>query len=127
VVVADSTGARTSAVARLYVVRPGVVTANVVLDNFNDNKLTGWTFDGHKGQAKLTETNQQFKVWGYWPGVHTVDFGDTAALGILSRTWSVTNGQTGMALSLAPCFSWVVSPATIAMSNVLEFTPRFVE
>jgi len=70
------------------------VTTNVVLANFNDNKLTGWSADGHKGQAKLAESNQQFKVWGYWPGVHTVDLGDTAALGILSRTWSVTNGQT---------------------------------
>jgi hypothetical protein len=93
-VVANSAGARTSAVARLYVVRPGMVTTNLVIDNFNDNKLTGWSSDGHKGQAKLTETNQQFKVRGYWPGVHTVDLGDTAALGILSRTWSVSNGQT---------------------------------
>jgi hypothetical protein len=94
VVVANSTGARTSTVARLYVMRPAVVTTNVVIDNFDDNKLTGWSSNGHKGQAKLTETNQQFKVWGYWPGVHTVDLGDTAALGILSRTWSVANGQT---------------------------------
>jgi hypothetical protein len=94
VVVANSTGARTSAVARLYVVRPGLVTNNVVLDNFDDNKLTGWTVDGHKGQGKLTETNQQLKVHGYWPGVHTVDLGDTAAVSHLSRNWSVPNGQT---------------------------------
>lgn len=94
VVVANSTGARTSAVARLYVMRPGLVTTNVVIDNFNDNKLTGWTSDGHKGQAKLTEINQQFHMRGYWPAVHTVDFGDTAALGELGRSWSVINGQT---------------------------------
>lgn len=94
VVVANSTGARTSAVARLYVVRPGLVTTNVVLDNFDDNKLTGWSSDGHKGQAKLIETNQQFHLHGSWPGVHTVDLGDTAALGILGRSWSVANGQT---------------------------------
>src|SRR5215475_714454 len=73
VVVTNITGARTSAVARLYVVRPGLVTTNVVIDNFDDDRVTGWTSDGHKGQAKLTETNQQFKVHGYWPGVHTVD------------------------------------------------------
>jgi hypothetical protein len=94
VVVTNSTGARTSAVARLYVMRPGLVTTNVVIDNFDDNKLTGWIADGHKGQAKLTETNQQFKVRGYWPGVHTVDLSDTAAVGHLSRNWSVPNGQT---------------------------------
>jgi hypothetical protein len=94
VVVANSTGARTSAVARLYVMRPGLVTTNVVIDNFDDNRLTGWTANGHKGQATLTETNQQLNVWGYWPGVHTVDFADTTALGILSRNWSVLNGQT---------------------------------
>jgi hypothetical protein len=94
VVVTNITGARTSAVARLYVMQPGLVTTNVVIDNFDDNRLTGWIVDGHKGQAKLAETNQQFKVWGYWPGVHTVDFADTAALGELGRNWSVINGQT---------------------------------
>src|SRR5262249_1460640 len=57
VVVANSTGARTSAVARLYVVRQPLVTTNVVIDNFNDNKVTGWIPEGHKGQVKLTETN----------------------------------------------------------------------
>jgi hypothetical protein len=93
-VVVNSAGASTSAVAHLYVMRPGLVTNRVVIDNFDENKLTGWIFDGHKGQATLTETNQQFHVRGYWPGVHTVDLGDTAALGILSRTWSVANGQT---------------------------------
>src|SRR5262245_1481969 len=94
VVVANIAGARTSAVARLYVVRPALVTTNVVIDNFDDNKVTGWTSNGHKGQATLTETNQQFNVRGYWPGVHTVDFSDTVALGDLGRNWSVINGQT---------------------------------
>jgi hypothetical protein len=94
VVVTDITGARTSAVARLYVVRTPLVTTNVVLDNFDDNRVTGWTVDGHKGQGKLAETNQQFKVGGYWPGVHTVDLGDTTALAHFSRNWSVPNGQT---------------------------------
>jgi hypothetical protein len=94
VIVANTAGARTSSVARLYVMRQGVVTTNVVLDNFDDNKLTGWTVDGHKGQGKLIETNQQFTVHGYWPGVPTVDLGDTAAVSHLGRSWSVTNGQT---------------------------------
>ena len=96
VVVANSTGARTSTVARLYVVRTALVTTNVVIDNFDDNRLTGWSSEGHKGQVKLTETNQQFKVWGYWPGVDTMgmDLADTESYGSLGRSWSVLNGQT---------------------------------
>lgn len=95
-VVTDLTGARTSAVARLYVVRMPRVTTNVVIDNFDDNRPTGWIPEGHRGQVKLTETNQQFQVWGYWPGVDTMgrDLADTEAYGSLSRTWSVLNGQT---------------------------------
>jgi hypothetical protein len=95
-VVTDITGARTSAVARLYVMRTALVTTNVVIDNFDDNRLTGWIPEGHKGQVKLTETNQQFKVWGNWPGVSTMhmDLTDTEAYGSLGRSWSVLNGQT---------------------------------
>jgi hypothetical protein len=96
VVVANSAGARTSAVAHLYVMRPGLVTNNVVIDKFDDNKVTGWIREGHKGQVKLIETNQQFKVSGYWPGVSTMhmDLTDTEAYGSLGRSWSVLNGQT---------------------------------
>ena len=96
VIAANNTGARTSAVAHLYVVRPGVVTNKVVIDNFDDNRPTGWTSVGGKGQVKLIETNQQFKVWGYWPGVSTLhrDLSDTESYGYLGRTWSVLNGQT---------------------------------
>jgi hypothetical protein len=94
VVVTNITGARTSIVARLYVVRPGLGTTNVVIDNFDDNRLTGWVPEGGKGQVKLTETNQQFKVRGYWPGVETMEITDTASYGYLSRDWVVLNGQT---------------------------------
>ena len=94
VVVTNITGVRTSAVARLYVMRTALVTTNVVIDNFDDNRLTGWLVNPHKGQATLIETNQQFNVHGSWPGVHTVDLGDTAAVSYLSRNWSVLNGQT---------------------------------
>ena len=93
-VVTDITGARTSAVARLYVMPTALVTTNVVIDNFDDNRPTGWTPVGGRGQVKLTETNQQFNVRRYWPGAHTVDFSDTVALGDLGRSWSVINGQT---------------------------------
>ena len=71
VVVTNISGARTSAVARLYVMRPALVTTNVVLDNFDDNRLTGWITESSNGNGRLTETNGQLTVRGYWPGVHT--------------------------------------------------------
>ena len=94
VIVTNITGARISAVARLYVMRWALVTTNVVIDNFDDNRVTGWIGEGHLGHATLSETNQQLNVRGYWPAVHTVDLSDTAALAMLSRSWSVPNGQT---------------------------------
>ena len=51
VVVTNITGVRTSAVARLYVVRPGLVTTNVVIDNFDDNRVTGWIGNGQQVDA----------------------------------------------------------------------------
>ena len=96
VVVTNLTGARTSAVARLYVMRTGLVTTKVVIDNFDDNQLTGWVAQGgHEGgQVELIETNQQFTVWGYWPGVSTTRITDTDSWGYLSGNWNVLNGQT---------------------------------
>lgn len=82
VVATNITGARTSAVARLYVMRTALVTTNVVIDNFDDNQLTGWIPEpgnGGSGQVELNETDQQFKVRGYWPGVHTMDITTTSA------------------------------------------------
>lgn len=51
---------------------------------------------GGKGQVKLTETNQQFQVRGYWPGIQTMgrDLADTESYGYLIRNWSVPDGQT---------------------------------
>ena len=93
VVITNITGARTSSVAHLYVMRPALVTSNVVLDNFDDNKLTGW-ISGGSGQLKLTETNQHLTLHGHWPGVRTVDITDTIAYGHLNRLWSAKEGQT---------------------------------
>lgn len=96
VVVSSALGVTTSAVARLYVVRPALTTTNLVIDNFDDNKLTSWVSEGHKGQVKLSETNQQFRVWGYWPGIDTMgmDLTDSESYGSRARGWSALNGQT---------------------------------
>jgi len=41
VVVTNASGARTSAVAHLYVMSPCLLTNRVVIDNFDDNRFTG--------------------------------------------------------------------------------------
>jgi hypothetical protein len=96
VVVTNITGAKTSAVARLYVMRPALVTTNVVVDNFNDNRLTGWITESSNGSGVLTEANGQLAMRGYWPGVHTETdpYGSWAKGWMTTGTWTVADGQT---------------------------------
>jgi len=97
VVVTDITGASPSAVARLYVMRPALVTAKVAIENFDDNQLTGWsTDDGNVGgQVQLNVTDQQLRLWAYWPDVSTTIITDTVASAFPSENWrNVLNGQT---------------------------------
>jgi hypothetical protein len=91
VVVSDTGGSVTSAAARLYVMSFTAVTSRVVVDSFDDNRLTGWT--SYVGGTRI-ETNQQLTVRGYWPGVITYDPPSTAADAFLPRNWSVSDGQT---------------------------------
>jgi hypothetical protein len=96
VVVTNISGARTSAVARLYVMRPALVTTKVVVDNFDDNRLTGWITQSSNGSGLLTETNGQLAMRGYWPGVHTETdpYGSWAKGWMTTWTWTVADGQT---------------------------------
>ncbi len=95
VVVTNSTGARTSAVASLYVMRTALVTTREVIDNFDDGKLTGWTSWSSNGQGRLIESNGQFTVHGYWPGVITTSPYDSWAKGWkTTSTWAIADGQT---------------------------------
>jgi len=95
VVVTNSTGARTSAVASLYVMRTALVTTHVVIDNFDDSIPTGWTCWSSNGQGRLIESNGQFTVHGYWPGVITVSPYDSWAKGWkTTSTWTIADGQT---------------------------------
>ena len=92
VIVTDGGGATNSAVAHLYVMSPALLTNSAVIDDFNDNTLTGWfTWDG---RATLIETNQQYTVHSYWRGVITRDIIDTIAVTALGQSWSVSDGQT---------------------------------
>lgn len=72
---------------------PPVDTTRIV-DNFNNNLITGWYYSGSGNFLPLLETNQQFTVRGHWPGVRTFNVGDSYAFGILATNWSVANNQT---------------------------------
>jgi hypothetical protein len=92
VVITNLTGARTSAPAHLYVMGFALPTASASLDNFDDNRLTGW--DSY-GEGVLIESNQQFTVRGYWPGQRTMSTYDTYCVGGLSTSYrTIGQGQT---------------------------------
>ena len=87
------------AIPYLYVgtVKPPPVNTSEVLDNFDDNILTGWTLflsPTSGGTGQLVESNQQFTVRGHWPGMITRSLWDTFALGYLMKFWIVGDGKT---------------------------------
>jgi len=66
-----------------------------VLDDFDDNKVEGWTpWAGANGSVRLLETNQQFSVSGYWPGVVSAAGHNAIAYGWFFRGWRVDPEQT---------------------------------
>ena len=75
-------------------IKPAPVDTRTVLDNFDDNRPTGWNPMSSNGQGKISETNQQFTVRGYWPGVHSASLYDSWAKGWISKAWAVADGQT---------------------------------
>jgi hypothetical protein len=89
VVITNITGASTSAVVHLYVMRPALVTTNVVLDNFDDNRFTG----GTSGSGTVIETNGQFIARGDFT-VPTRSIMDSFFFGWPNTTWSVPDGMT---------------------------------
>jgi hypothetical protein len=94
-VVTNLTGARTSAPAHLYVMSFAAPSGKVLLDNFDDNTLTGWSTVGVTGSGVLIESNQQLIVRGYWPGQHTTNTDYTYCLGATSTSYrTIPGGQT---------------------------------
>jgi hypothetical protein len=63
-----ASGARTSIVTHLYVVEPAFLTNRVELDNFDDNRQTGWSAWGTGSNYRIAESNQQLAVSAAWPG-----------------------------------------------------------
>ena len=94
VVVTNLTGARTSAVAHLYIMRFAPASTTVFTDNFDDNINRDWTLLLNAGTGALRETNGQFTVSGSWPGVPTVHPWETYAMALIYRNWSLADGQT---------------------------------
>ncbi len=95
VVITNTTGARTSAVARLHVMRFSPVSTKIFSDNFDDNTLTGWfLIHTSGGTGGIKETNGQFTADGSWPGVRTLYPWDTLTEGGIVKNWSLADGQT---------------------------------
>jgi hypothetical protein len=70
------------------------VNATQVVDNFDDNELTGWAWNGAGTTFPLLEANHQFTVRGKWPGLVTRAPIDTWDFPYLGKNWSVANNQT---------------------------------
>jgi hypothetical protein len=72
-------------------IKPAPVDTRVVLDDFDDNKVTGWstgTSDG--GAVKLVETNGQLTINWQAPS----QLGWRYAAGMRTRPWSIQPGMT---------------------------------
>ncbi len=75
-------------------IKPPPVDLTQVVDNFDDNLLTGWTLVGPGWSLPLIESNRQFTVRGRWPGIVTHQHADSYAWGWKDSNWSVANGRT---------------------------------
>ncbi len=91
-----ATGPIDLAVPYLYTgaIKPALVNIANVVDNFDDNHLTGWTLTGPGLSLPLIESNCQFTVRGKWPGLVTQQHADTYAWAWKWVNWSVANGRT---------------------------------
>jgi hypothetical protein len=57
--------------------KPPAVNTVEVLDDFNDDSINGWTLRSKNGLGWMRETNGQFTIRGYWPGVITDSISDS--------------------------------------------------
>jgi len=91
-----ATGPIDPAVPYLYTgtIKPAPVDIKQVVDNFDDNQVIGWTWQGPGLFLPLIESNYQFTVRGRWPGIVTHEHADSYAWGAKPTNWSVANGQT---------------------------------
>ena len=75
-------------------IKPAPVNTSEVVDNFDDNTPTGWTWGGSGTSFPLLEINHQFTVRGWWPGLVTQKHFDTWDWPYLRKNWSVANNRT---------------------------------
>jgi hypothetical protein len=72
-------------------IKPAPMDTRTVLDDFDDNKVTGWIAAAPDGGAlKLVETNKQFTINRRAPS----ELGWRYAAGWRTRTWSTEPGKT---------------------------------
>ncbi len=100
-------------------IKPAPVNLRRVVDNFDDNLVTGWTRQGPGLPLLFIESNRQFTVPGKWPGITTHKYSDTYAWGWKNTGWSVTNDQTlEFRVDLVAMSEDATNAAAIAAGNV---------
>lgn len=75
-------------------VKPAPINSNVVVDDFNDGILTGWTAGGNTSLPTLTEDGGLLTMGCDWTGIPTSGVLSTLAWAGHDVDWSAPDGQT---------------------------------
>ena len=75
-------------------IRPAPVTTTAVIDSFDDSSPPSWGRGAGAGTIDLIQANGQLTIRGDWPGIPTVDQGQTTAWASPDRAWAVNQGQS---------------------------------
>jgi hypothetical protein len=76
------------------VIKPAPLNTTQVVDNFDDNRVTGWVLWPTGTVFPLLEQNQQFTMRGNWTDLVTHTYMDTWNWASTNRAWSVANNRT---------------------------------
>ena len=103
-----------------------------VVDNFDDNRITGWQAESSNGRGTITEKSEQLTVRGYWPEPGVPE-SNVWAKGWVRLGWSVDDGKTlewrvdvirmSPSTSMADPGPWSQSRG---LGYVISFGPGFV-
>lgn len=75
-------------------IKPAPVTTTAVIDSFDDPSPPSWGRGAGAGTIDLIQANGQLTIRGEWPGIPTVDQGQTTAWASPDRAWAVNQGQS---------------------------------
>jgi len=73
-------------------IKPAPVTTTAVIDSFDDSSPPSWGRGAGAGTIDLIQANGELTIRGDWPGIPTVDQGQTTAWASPDRAWAVNQG-----------------------------------